>query len=131
VASIRTAIPFALAIFSTLLFAASEPTASASADESAPTAITSLTYLCDGGKKLVAVADNTDLDHPKTTISVEGNGALQGIVMHDVLSANGVKTSNGKLVWWTKGDEGFLSEEDPPKGSGDVLIGDCKEVPAK
>ena len=86
---------------------------------------TTLTYRCAGGKTIVAVIGNAT-----TTISVEGDAALQNLAMHDVASASGVKTSNGKLIWWTKGDEGFLAEEDPPAGSGDVLIADCREVPA-
>ena len=91
-------------------------------------AATTLVYRCDDDKKLTAVMDLSNPDLPVTRISVDGEADLQGIELHDVMSANGVKTSNGKLVWWTKGDEGFLAEEDPPAGSGDVIIGGCQEI---
>ncbi len=121
-----------LALCSASLFAAAQP-ASASDGKSAErvaAAVTSLTYECAEGKKIVAVIDNSDADHPKTVVSVEGDATMQNIEMHDVISANGNKASNGKLIWWTKGDEGFLAEEEPPAGSGDVLIGECKEAVA-
>jgi len=128
--SLRISSSFVLALHSASLLAAAQPQSSSN-DQSAEgvaAAVTSLTYACDGGKKIVAVRDNSDADHPKTVVSVEGDATMQNIEMHDVMSANGVKTSNGKLVWWTKGDEGFLAEEEPPAGSGEVLIGECKEV---
>ncbi len=121
-----------LALCSASLFAAVQP-ASASDGKSAErvaAAVTSLSYQCAEGKKIVAVIDNSDAAHPKTVVSVEGDATMQNIEMHDVMSANGNKASNGKLVWWTKGDEGFLAKEDPPVGSGDVLVGECKEVVA-
>ena len=92
--------------------------------------ITPVAYLCDDDKIVAAVADNSDADDPKITVSVDGDAALQNIEMRYVMSANGEKASNGKLVWWTKGDEGFLANEDPPAGDGEVVISGCKEVPA-
>lgn len=117
----RIAIPLALAL-SALSARAETP-----ATEATPT-IQTLVYACDDGKKIVTVIDATDAGKPSITLSVEGDAKLQNIAMHDVISANGNKTTNGKLVWWTKGDEGFLAEEDAPKGNGEVLIGGCEEV---
>ncbi len=90
----------------------------------------STTYACDDHRVITAVADNSDADHPKITVSVDGDPALQSLEMPCVMSANGEKASNGKLVWWTKGDEGFLANEDPPAGDGEVVIGGCQEIPA-
>lgn len=109
-----------LALLSGPLLAKESPVATAGA-----ASVRSIHYACDDGKKITSVIDESDSDKAKTTVSVEGDSALQGVEMHDVLSANGVKSSNGKLVWWTKGDEGFLAEEDPPHGNGEVLIGGC------
>ena len=92
--------------------------------------VSSTAYLCDDDKIVAAVVDNSDADDPKITVSVDGDAALQNLEMRYVMSANGEKASNGKLVWWTKGDEGFLANEDPPAGDGEVVIGGCKEVPA-
>lgn len=116
----RSGIQLALAVFSVPLFAADVPTTAS---------VTSLVYACDEGKQITSVIDNSDPDQAKITISVAGDPALQNVEMHYVMSANGEKASNGKLVWWTKGDEGFLAEEEPPAGSDDVIIGGCREVP--
>ena len=118
---IRSGIQLALAVFSAPLLAADAPSAAS---------VTSLVYACDEGKQITAVSDDSDADQSKITISVAGDSALQNVEMHYQMSANGEKASNGKLIWWTKGDEGFLAEEDPPVGSGDVIIGGCREVPA-
>ena len=93
--------------------------------------VVSTTYLCDNDRIITAVADYSDAEHPKITVSVDGDAALQKLEMQYVMSANGEKASNGKLVWWTKGDEGFLANEDPPAGDGEVVIGGCREAPAK
>ncbi|MBK9656504.1 MAG: MliC family protein [Rhodanobacteraceae bacterium] len=117
----RSGIQLALALFSAPLLAADAP-GSASA--------TTLVYACDEGKQITSVIDDSDPDQSKITVSVAGDPALQNVEMHYQMSANGEKAGNGKLVWWTKGDEGFLAQEDPPAGSGDVIIGGCREVPA-
>lgn len=117
----RSAIQLALALISVPLLAADAPGAAN---------VTSLVYACDEGKQITAVSDNSDADQSKITISVAGDPALQNVEMHYQMSANGEKAGNGKLIWWTKGDEGFLANEDAPAGDGEVLIGGCREVPA-
>jgi uncharacterized lipoprotein YbaY len=48
-------------------------------------------------------------------------------VMKQTQSADGNRYSDGKLVWWGKGDGGFL-QEDTPNGNGKLLAKDCKLV---
>lgn len=115
----------ALAALSTTLLART----AGEGDRAAAPSPSSIIYRCDGDKKITTVVDQANPENPKTTISVDGDPALQNIEMFEVMSANGVKTSNGKLVWWTKGDEGFLAAEDPPAGDGEVVVGGCKETP--
>ena len=59
------------------------------------------------------VIDDSDPDQSKITVSVAGDPALQNVEMHYQMSANGEKAGNGKLVWWTKGDEGMLAPLKP------------------
>lgn len=100
-------------------------------DAAAATPAASTTYRCAGGKTIRTTLDARDARRPRTLLSVDGDAALQDIALLDVPSANGNKTSNGRLVWWTRGDEGFLTKEDAPAGNGEVLIADCREVPAR
>lgn len=85
-------------------------------------------YRCAGGKRVAAEIDSSDAEHLRTWVSVEGDPKLQRIEMQQVMAASGFKSSNGKLVWWTKGDEGFLMEEYPPAGSGEMVVEDCRAV---
>lgn len=119
---IRSAIQLALALFSAPLLAADAPGAAS---------VTTLVYACDEGKQITTASDNSDSDEAKITISVAGDPALQNVEMHYQMAANGEKAGNGKLIWWTRGDEGFLANEDAPAGDGEVLIGGCREVPAQ
>lgn len=90
-----------------------------------------LVYACDGGRTVTAVHDGAESDHARVMVSVDGDPAVQNIEMHYVMAANGEKASSGKLVWWTRGDEGFLANEDPPAGDGEVVIGGCRDVAAE
>jgi uncharacterized lipoprotein YbaY/membrane-bound inhibitor of C-type lysozyme len=52
-------------------------------------------------------------------------------LMKQTISADGNRYSDGQLVWWGKGDGGFL-QEDSPAGNGKMLVKDCKlERPAE
>jgi len=52
-------------------------------------------------------------------------------LMKQTVSADGNRYSDGKIVWWGKGNGGFL-QEDKPDGNGAMLAKDCKLVePAK
>jgi membrane-bound inhibitor of C-type lysozyme len=127
----RLPLCLALALAAAPLLAEEEaPGVLPAADAPAAAAAAPTVYRCAGGKTLRTTVDASDADRPRTLLSVDGDAALQGIALLDVPSANGNKTSNGKLVWWTKGDEGFLAEEEAPAGNGEVLIAECREAPA-
>ena len=86
------------------------------------------THQCAGGKKISAVVELGELGHARTVLSVEGDVSLQNIEMQQVMAASGFKSSNGKLIWWTRGREGFLAEEDPTGAVAEILIDDCVEI---
>lgn len=44
-------------------------------------------------------------------------------------SADGTRYSDGKVIWWSKGDDGFL-QEDTPNGDGQKIVKDCYLVPS-
>lgn len=48
----------------------------------------------------------------------------QSYLMKQTPSADGNRYSDGKVVWWGKGDGGFL-QEDTPDGDGKMLVKDC------
>jgi uncharacterized lipoprotein YbaY len=73
-------------------------------------------YTCEGGIKLtVYLAD------PYAKVRYEGHEYL----LKQTLSADGNRYSNGKIVWWGKGNGGFL-EEDVPGSNGKMILTDCK-----
>jgi len=45
-------------------------------------------------------------------------------MMRQTMSADGNRYSDGKTVWWGKGDGGFL-QEDTPGGDGKMIVKDC------
>lgn len=45
-------------------------------------------------------------------------------LMKQTPSADGNRYSDGKVLWWGKGDGGFL-QEDTPDGDGKMLVKDC------
>lgn len=45
-------------------------------------------------------------------------------LMRQTMSADGNRYSDGKTVWWGKGEGGFL-QEDTPEGDGKMLVKDC------
>ena len=49
----------------------------------------------------------------------------QQYLMKQTQSADGNRYSDGKLVWWGKGDGGVL-QEDTPDGNGKMVAKDCK-----
>ena len=46
-------------------------------------------------------------------------------LMRQVPSADGGRYSDGKVVWWSVGNGGFL-QEDNPDGDGKMIVKDCK-----
>ena len=77
---------------------------------------TQFDYTCEGGTKLTVYLHNE-------TAKVRYRGSAY--LMTQTRSADGNRYSDGKVVWWGKGNGGFL-EEDAPDGSGKMIVKDCQ-----
>lgn len=69
-------------------------------------------------------------DGKSVTVSLAESMAKVGYdnqqhLMKQTQSADGNRYADGKLVWWGKGDGGFL-QEDTPDGNGKMVAKDCK-----
>jgi putative lipoprotein len=49
-------------------------------------------------------------------------------LMRQTSAADGARYSDGKVAWWSKGDDGFLQEEDTEVGEGQKIARDCYRV---
>ena len=72
-------------------------------------------YTCEGGARITLYLHNN-------TAKVRTNEHLY--LMRQTSSADGNRYSDGKVLWWGKGDEGFL-QEDTPAGDGRMLVTGC------
>jgi uncharacterized lipoprotein YbaY len=72
-------------------------------------------YTCEGGTKLAVY-----LHDQAAKVRYED----QTYFMKQTISADGNRYSDGKTVWWGKGNGGFL-EEDKPDGNGKMIVKDC------
>jgi putative lipoprotein len=73
-------------------------------------------YTCEGGAKL--------------TVYLAGDLAKvryqdHAYLMKQTMSADGNRYSDGKVVWWGKGNGGFL-QEDTPEWNGKMIVQGCK-----
>lgn len=75
-----------------------------------------LEYTCAGGDKVTVWLSDT-----VAKVMYEDHQYL----MKQTRSADGNRYSDGKVVWWGKGNGGFL-QEDTPEGNGRMLAKDCK-----
>jgi len=73
-------------------------------------------YTCEGGTKLTVYLHNE-------TAKVRYRDTAY--IMTRTRSADGNRYSDGKVVWWGKGNGGFL-EEDAPGGNGKMIVKDCQ-----
>jgi putative lipoprotein len=73
-------------------------------------------YTCESGKKLTV-----ELGDTYAKISY----ADRSYLLKQTVSADGNRYSDGNVVWWGKGNGGFL-QEDSPDGSGKMIVKDCK-----
>lgn len=78
-------------------------------------------YECDGGAVVRVEYDNTGEEsiayvqlHPENP---------ERIKMTISRSASGARYTDGKLVWWTKGNTAFLTDEE----GGETIYSDCIE----
>jgi len=72
-------------------------------------------YTCEGGKKLSVYLRG---DEAKVTYGDKT------YLMKQTRSADGNRYSDGKVVWWGKGNGGFL-QEDRPDGNGTMIVKNC------
>ena len=72
-------------------------------------------YTCEGGAKIIVYLHNT-------TAKVRTHDQMY--LMRQTPSADGNRYSDGKVLWWGKGDAGFL-QEDTPDGDGKILVKGC------
>ena len=72
-------------------------------------------YTCEGGTKITLYLHNN-------TAKVRTKGHLY--LIGQTTSADGNRYSDGKVLWWGKGDAGFLQEE-APDGDGKMLVTGC------
>jgi membrane-bound inhibitor of C-type lysozyme len=72
-------------------------------------------YNCEGGAKITLYLRNT-------TAKVRTHDQIY--MMRQTRSADGNRYSDGKVLWWGKGDTGFL-QEDTPDGGGKMLVKGC------
>ncbi len=107
---------------------ASQPPATASqpAASGAPAAQTAwhrVSYACDNNI-------HVRVSYRGTIAQVLYKGQLHP--MKQVLSADGGRYSDGKLVWWSKGNGGFLTEDTEGGPSGPPRLADnCQEIAPK
>jgi putative lipoprotein len=97
---------------------AQEPAAPAQAQNEVQRAIQwkTFAYTCEGGAKLVVYLH-------ETTAKVRFQD--KQYLMMQTRSADGGRYSDGKVVWWGKGNGGFL-QEDTPDGDGKMIVKDCQ-----
>jgi putative lipoprotein len=73
-------------------------------------------YTCEGGAKLIVFLHSN-------TAKVRFKDS--NYLMRQTPSADGGRYSDGKVVWWGKGNGGFL-QEDSPDGDGTMIVKDCQ-----
>src|SRR6267142_5202928 len=69
-------------------------------------------YTCEGGAKIVVYLHNT-------TAKVRTRDQMY--LMRQTPAPDGNRYSDGKVLWWGKGDTGFL-QEDTPDGDGKMIV---------
>ena len=75
-------------------------------------------YVCAGGVKLTVFLHGQ-------TVKVRSEDHLY--LLMQTRSADGTRYSDGRVVWWNRGDSGFLSE-DAPSGEGRMIEKDCQRI---
>jgi membrane-bound inhibitor of C-type lysozyme len=72
-------------------------------------------YTCEAGAKITVYLRNT-------TAKVRTHDQIY--MMRQTPSADGNRYSDGNVLWWAKGNTGFL-QEDTPDGDGKMLVKGC------
>jgi len=87
--------------------------------------IVTIHYKCDQGKLVIVDYDNTDSQKGVAYVMLD-TAKKEKIKMTITMSASGARYTDGKLVWWTKGNTAYLMEEGN-SGNEKVLIDNCNE----
>jgi membrane-bound inhibitor of C-type lysozyme len=108
------------------LLRAQEPPPQPPASDGAPATSTAwhrVSYSCDNKIRI-------QVSYRGTVARVTFEGQVH--VMKQVLSADGGRYSDGKLVWWSKGNGGFLTDASDGGPSGPPRLADnCKQIVPK
>jgi membrane-bound inhibitor of C-type lysozyme len=80
-------------------------------------------YRCTDGSTVLVTSPASEAD--VIVVSVAGNPDLQEIRMRPVRAASGNKATDGRLIWWTKGDTGFLALDETASAPDQILLSDC------
>jgi membrane-bound inhibitor of C-type lysozyme len=72
-------------------------------------------YTCEGGAKIAVYLHNT-------TAKIRTRDQMY--LMRQTPAPDGNRYSDGKVLWWGKGDTGFL-QEDTPDGDGKMIVKGC------
>lgn len=75
-----------------------------------------LSYTCEDGAKLNVYLHNQ-------SARLRFNDTVHFLTQTE--SASGTRYSDGKILWWSKGDTGFLQAESP-SGDGEMLLKNCQ-----
>jgi membrane-bound inhibitor of C-type lysozyme len=82
-----------------------------------------VSYTCDDNIRI-------QVSYRGTAARVSFDGHVH--VMKQVMSADGGRYSDGKLVWWSKGNGGFLTDASDGGASGPPRLAEnCKQIIAK
>jgi len=73
-------------------------------------------YTCEGGAKLTVYLHNE---------TVKVGYKDKTYLMKQVMAGSGTRYSDGKTVWWSKGNGGFL-QEDAADGNGAMIVKGCE-----
>jgi membrane-bound inhibitor of C-type lysozyme len=87
-------------------------------------------YTCANAFALEVIYDNRDQGEPTAAFFITGElteAQINPGVMSLLPSASGAKYSDGKYVWWTKGNEAFLADASDAEN---MILSDCVEVPS-
>jgi membrane-bound inhibitor of C-type lysozyme len=94
-----------------------EPGSQATAPPNGSRAAQRFRYVCEGGAPVVVV-----LRGETARVSFKG----KVFHMKQTASASGARYSDGSMVWWNKGRDGFL-QMDNPSGDGEMVAKDCHD----
>lgn len=87
--------------------------------------LVSVNYRCEGGAVVKAEYDNESSEQAVFLQLHEENPEKIRLTL--TRSASGARYSDGKLVWWTKGNTAFLTNEE----GSETLYADCVEFSAE